>query len=145
MSLLKHHQSVSPDPEGLMSAISELEKNQKAKIEARRVNNRLALDCPVEVVHGNVSQRNGTTFSGSCRDVSPQGCRLVLKAPITVGDVFMVTIKDPQNRFDPIFGRCVRCLLLREDAFEVGVSFFASLTLSEIQNQRANELDLDLN
>lgn len=145
MSLLPHHQSLPSDPEGLLNAISELEQNQKANVKARRTNNRMELDCDVVVLPGNASQRDGKQFEGSCRDISPQGCRLVLKSPITVGDVFFVSIDDPQNRFDPIYGRCVRCVLIREDVFEVGINFFAPISFKEIEGTQSADLDLDLN
>lgn len=147
MSLLPHHKTVPLGPDGLLDAIGELEQNTKSRIQTRRGNNRVELNCDVVVLPGNVSDRGTVKFEGSCRDISPPGCRLILNHPITVGDIYLVSFQTSPKALDPMFGRCVRCHMIREDAFEVGLSFFAPISLSEIspEEKQNTNLDLDLN
>jgi len=144
MSLLPHHQTTQPvDTDGLLDAISQLEQNTQTNVQSRRGNNRVGLDSPVVVLPGNVSDRTGVQFEGQCRDISTHGCRLILKKPITVGDIYLIDIDDQDNSIDAAFGRCVRCHMLREDVFEVGINFFAPVKLSA-NTSTAGSLDLDL-
>jgi len=46
-----------------------------------------------------------------------------------VGDVFLGYIEDEKFRLDPIFFRCIRCHLIRENDFECGISFLSPIDL----------------
>ncbi len=149
MSLHPHHQenvaSPTASPEGLLSAIEELAISTKQNVESsRRGNDRMELNSPVELVPGNVSGRDGKSHSGSCRDISNRGCRLVLTKPLIVGDIYLMSVSNEQLGLDPTFGRCVRCHMIREDAFEVGLNFLSPVSLTTLTKDPSMVLDLDL-
>ena len=68
-------------------------------------------------------------IQGSLGDISTGGCRLLTPVPLGVGDVYRLTFDVAELDLPLCFARCLRCRLLREDAFEVGFSFFAPLCL----------------
>lgn len=152
MSLHPHHQdnAVSPQsgaatPEGLLSAIEDLAKNAKENVKSsRRDNERMTLNSPAELIPGNVSGRDGRVYSGSCRDISNRGCRLILTQPLIVGDIYLMSVENQELGLDPSFGRCVRCHMIREDAFEVGLNFLSPVSFSETTQDDALSLDLNI-
>jgi len=115
MSLHPHHQdNAAATPEGLLSAIEDLAKNTKQNVESsRRGNDRMNINCPAELVPGNVSGRDGRTYNGNCRDISNRGCRLILTQPLIVGDIYLMQVDNDELGLDPAFGRCVRCHMIR--------------------------------
>jgi len=153
MSLHPHHQdnaTATPQggtatPEGLLSAIEDLAKNTKENVESsRRGNDRMTLNSPVELVPGNVSGRDGRKYDGNCRDVSNRGCRLILTQPLVVGDIYLLTIENQELSLDPSFGRCVRCHMIREDAFEVGLNFLSPVSFNAVAEDDSLALDLNI-
>ena len=144
MSLHPHHQTDLEQAEGLLSAIQDLEANSKENVNARRYANRLELNCEVNLLPGNVSDRNGQDFNGKCRDVSNRGCRLVLTKPLVVGDIYLIKIKATAFGGDLIFGRCVRCHMLREDTFECGLNFLSPVSIKASSSNTDALIDLDL-
>jgi len=113
--------------EELLQAITELQQNVKENIQ--RTGTRLTADCGVAVLPGSVSQRGEEPSVGICHDVSTNGCRVVLDVPLLVGDVFLIQFDKRTLQVDPAFSRCVRCVMLREDKFECGFSFFSPVSL----------------
>jgi len=136
MSLHPHHQNGAQNatsPEGLLSAIEELATNtQEAVASSRRGNDRMELNSPAQLLPGNVSGRDGRTYEGSCRDISPRGCRLILTQPLIVGDIYLLSVENQQLDLDPSFGRCVRCHMIREDAFEIGLNFLSTVSFEKV-------------
>lgn len=128
MSLHPHH-TESQTTVDLLSAIDELAENNKSRVNSRRVNNRIELNCAVRVVPANASQRGNFVAEGRCRDVSPTGGRLVLNQAIMVGDIFLAYIEDENFRLDAVFVRCIRCHLIRESDFECGIAFLSPVDL----------------
>lgn len=122
----------------IFSAINELASNTAEMIRARRKNERVRVDAAATMVPANLSDRDSAVWTGICHDISSNGCRLVISSPITVGDVFLLTLKSNKMNIDPIFVRCIRCHLLREDSFECGVAFFSDIRLG---NQASDSLD----
>ena len=146
MSLHPHHQNnTAVSPEGLLSAIEDLAKNTKENVESqRRGNDRMKLNAPAELVPGNVSGRDGRTYTGNCRDISNRGCRLVLTQPLIVGDIYLLEVESEELDLDPSFSRCVRCHMIREDAFEVGMNFLSPVTFNVPAEDNSMTLDLNL-
>lgn len=128
MSLHPHHEKSTPAVD-LLSAIEELAENNKTRVNSRRGNNRVELNCAVRVEPANASDRGKFLLEGSCRDVSPTGGRLILNQAMLVGDVYLIHIEGDQFRLDPTFVRCIRCHLIREGDFECGISFLSSIDL----------------
>ena len=145
MSLHPHHQDTAASPEGLLSAIEDLAKNTRENVEStRRGSDRRTLNSPAVLVPGNVSGRDGRVYNGNCRDISIRGCRLVLTQPLVVGDIYLMNVENEELGFDPSFGRCVRCHMIREDAFEVGMNFLSPVSFND-QILEDDSLSLDLN
>lgn len=144
MSLHPHHQSDLDQAEGLLSAITDLEANTKEKLATRRYSNRLELNCAAKLLPGNVSGRDGTEFNGKCRDVSNRGCRLVLTQPLVVGDIYLIQLDSTSFSGDLVFGRCVRCHMLREDTFDCGLNFLSPVSLDSGQAKQADQTLIDL-
>ena len=128
----------------LLDAISTLEANTKHNIDTRRTLNRVGVNCPVQLQPGNSSDRDGTLTSGTCRDVSPSGCRLVMPQAMTVGDIYLIQLQDEQLTKDALFGRCIRCHMLREDKYECGISFLSPFSLDGPNQSTTGQLDLEI-
>ena len=148
MSLHPHHQDgaqSATSPEGLLSAIEDLATNTKEAVASRRQgNDRMELNSPAQLVPGNVSDRDGQTYNGSCRDISNRGCRLILTQPLIVGDIYLMEVDNEQLGLDPSFGRCVRCHMIREDAFEVGLNFLSPVSFETLTEGSPMDLDLSI-
>lgn len=69
---------------------------------------------------------------------------MVLTQPLVVGDIYLMNIANEQLGFDPSFGRCVRCHMIREDAFEVGLNFLSPVSFETLAEDSAMELDLNI-
>ena len=147
-SLHPHHQDGTQgatSPEGLLSAIEDLATNTKQAVESsRRGNDRMELNSPAQLVPGNVSGRDGRTYDGNCRDISNRGCRLILTQPLVVGDIYLMEVENEELGLDPSFGRCVRCHMIREDAFEVGLNFLSPVSFETLTEGSPMDLDLSI-
>ena len=66
---------------------------------------------------------------GVSGDVSSGGCLLLVATPLMVGDIYWLTFDRSVIDLPPAFGRCLRCRLIREDAFEAGFKFLSPVTL----------------
>ena len=64
-------------------------------------------------------------------DVSRMGCRMMLPRPLQVGAVYKLTLDAEPLDVGTFFARCVRCRLIKEDAFEMGMRFFAPVEIEE--------------
>jgi len=65
-------------------------------------------------------------------DISARGCRILSPVPLGVGDVFRLEFTGQVVQLSMLFARCLRCRLIREDAFEVGFEFFNTVALSDV-------------
>ena len=111
----------------LLQAITELQQSVKENI--KRSDMRFFAECEVVVMPGNISQRGAKPSAGTCHDISANGCRLVLESPVLVGDVFTLQFDQQTLKIDPALGRCIRCIMLRNEKFECGFSFFSPVIL----------------
>ncbi|MEM7457055.1 MAG: PilZ domain-containing protein [Planctomycetota bacterium] len=140
MSLHPHNASVDSHGDDLIAALGDLE--QAVSEGSRRESNRSKLNCAVRLLPGNVSDREiKKAVSGTCKDISPGGCRLVLKSSLIVGDIFLLQVEDKIG-MDPAFVRCVRCHMLREDSFDCGLEFLSPLQLPTNANKDDSLLNL---
>ena len=60
--------------------------------------------------------------------------------PVRVGDVYRMEFEHESLNLPMIFGRCLRCQLVREDAFEAGFKFFAALDLSAVVEKKTDQV-----
>ena len=68
---------------------------------------------------------------GVTGDISEGGCSAVFPIPTRVGDVYRLQFERKQLDLPLTFARCVRCRLIREDAYEAGFAFFSAICLPE--------------
>lgn len=111
--------------------LQELERNTPEEIRKQRSSFRLQVKARVTLQSGNSSELLSYKIQGTTGDLSEGGCCALLPVPIRVGDVYRISFDRTQLDFPLIFARCVRCHLIREDAFEVGFRFFVPVALPE--------------
>lgn len=127
------------DDASALRAMMDLEKNTSSAIRKQRSDARLNGSFPALVEPGNASNRDGQPVKSVCKDLSRNGCRLVCNKPLTVGDIYLITVQSNKMRVPRVFARCVRCSLLSETAFECGLTFFTEV---EVASQQPESSDL---
>jgi len=112
-----------------LDLMQELERNTSDEVRKQRHHARVMIKVGVTLQPGNVSERMKLKMKGVTSDVSEGGCQALFPLPCSVGDIYQLTFD--QGSFDTTttFGRCVRCRLIREDAYEAGFSFFRPIKL----------------
>lgn len=113
------------------AVLQELEANTSEEIRRQRAHFRLSIKAAVILQSGNTSQLMSLKVKGVTGDVSQGGCSVLLPIPIQVGDIYRVQFDRKMLELPLTFARCVRCRLVREDAFEVGLAFFTPIELPE--------------
>ncbi len=119
-----------------------LEKQTAPEIVRERGSVRIEHKLKVVVRSGNSSALLAFKIQGLTADLSRGGCRLLLPLPLGVGDIYRLDFDDSAHKLPQLFARCVRCRLLREDAFEAGMQFFTPVDLpASLQPQGKDLLD----
>ena len=113
------------------SLIQELERNTPEEIRRQRAHFRVTVRARVIVQPGNASQVHNQKLQCSVGDLSEGGCRMVAPLPLAVGDIYRLTFNPQELPLAMTFARCMRCQLLREDAYDVGFRFFSAISLPE--------------
>ena len=111
--------------------LRELEQQTSEAIRRQRSTERHEVQCGVRVRPGNASQAGEPVLEGVTGDVSPGGCRIMTSLPLRVGDVYKLEFAKGELDLPIVFARCLRCRLVREDAFESGFAFFTPIKLDE--------------
>lgn len=119
--------------------LQELERNTPEEIRHQRTHFRLQIKAKVILQSGNSSELQAFRMQGVTGDLSEGGCKALFPLPVRVGDVYRLKIDDETIKVPLIFARCLRCVLLREDAFEVGFRFFSPIELPESALANARE------
>lgn len=117
------------DLDDALQLVEELERNTSDEVRKQRSHARFQIKATVTVQPGNTSDRSRFQTQGSTVDVSEGGGKTVLADPCRVGDVYLLTFDRRELDVPITFARCVRCSLIRENAFEVGFRFFAPVEL----------------
>lgn len=117
--------------EDAIDMLQELERNTSDEIRRQRTHFRLDIKTRVVLQPGNASELLKFKLQGTTGDLSEGGCRLLLPMPVSVGDIYRLSFDRQQLDLPVTFARCVRCQLLREDAFEAGFKFFSPITLPQ--------------
>ncbi|MBK7877329.1 MAG: PilZ domain-containing protein [Planctomycetes bacterium] len=117
-----------------------LERQKSEEIARQRLFSRIDTKLKVVVRPANSSQLLEFKVQGLTADISRGGTRLILPLPLGVGDVYRLEFDTTEHKLPLVFGRCLRCRLLREDAFEVGVQFFAQIELPPSLFGESNDL-----
>ena len=112
-----------------LELLSELERQSMTEIRKLRAHERVDIRVQLTIQPGNSSQLGEFSVLAATCNVSAGGCLVQAPVPVAVGDVFRLQFDRSRMDVPLVFGRCVRCRLLREDAFEVAFSFFSPIEL----------------
>jgi hypothetical protein len=111
--------------------IQELSANTPDAIRRQRAHFRLSIKAELIAQPGNASDMLKLKVKGVTGDVSEGGCSAIFPIPMQVGDIYRLQFDRSSLDLPLVFARCVRCRLVREDAFETGFAFFAHICLPE--------------
>jgi hypothetical protein len=117
--------------EQAVDLLRELERNTSDDVRRKRTHFRMEVKAGVILQPGSVSDRMKLKMLGTVGDLSQGGCRALFPLPVGVGDVFRLEFDVRQLDIPVTFVQCVRCRMLRDDAYEVGFRFFAPIAFPE--------------
>lgn len=117
--------------------LRDLERNTPTEIRRQRAHFRLAIKAAVILQPGNAADLTKLKIQGVTGDVSEGGLSALFPVPVRVGDVYRLSLDRQVLDIPLTFARCVRCRLVREDAFEAGFSFFTPICLPDEVVDRA--------
>ncbi len=128
------------DADSAFDALQELESQTSDDIRSQRSHDRLTVKAAVTLQAGNSSEMLKWEICGVTGDVSSGGCRAMFPVPCRVGDIYRLQIEHERLNVPMVFARCLRCQLIREDAYEAGFKFFTLIDLKEVVQERRSEL-----
>ncbi len=111
--------------------LRDLERNTPEEIRRQRAHFRVAIKAAVILQAGNASELMTFKLKGVTGDISEGGCSALFPIPTSVGDIYRLQFDRKSVDLPLTFARCVRCRLVREDAYEAGFAFFAAICLPE--------------
>ncbi len=117
------------DEDSAFDMLQELERNTPDEIRRMRAHFRIAVKVQVTLQPANASQMLKFRMRGTTGDISQGGCRILFPLPVRVGDIYRLEFDRQQLNVPMTFARCVRCHLLREDAYDAGFTFFTPIAL----------------
>ena len=112
-----------------LEALSELERNTPDAVKQQRAHERVSIRCKVVAEPGNASDRLSMKVQGLTGDLSTGGCQVLFPVPVGVGDLYRLSFDRSMVDTAPIYVRCMRCRVVRDDAYEVGFLFFQPMDL----------------
>lgn len=120
--------------------LQEMEANTSDELRRQRTHFRIAIKAGVILRAGNSRDLITFKLKGVTGDISEGGCSVLFPLPTHVGDVYRLEFDRQAIHVPLTFARCVRCRLIREDAFEAGFSFFNAIALPEHIDEGAEML-----
>ncbi|MEO0512303.1 MAG: PilZ domain-containing protein [Planctomycetota bacterium] len=115
--------------------LGELEQSTPESVRAARAYTRLEVRTRVVVQPANMSERRTLKVQGITGDISAGGCQLLVPIPLNVGDIYWLVFDRSVVDVSPVYGRCMRSRVIREDAFEAGFAFFSPIDLKVASKQ----------
>ena len=115
-----------------IEALKALEVSSQAAVVQKRTKARLSLEIHVTIRRGDSSRRAEPAIAAATSDLSTTGCRVLSPAPILPGDVYWLEFAANEAGVGNRMARCVRCHMIREGAFEIGMTFFDEIDLSDL-------------
>ena len=109
----------------------DLERQKMDEIRKMRSHERVEVQVAVQVRPGNASEHATAPIRATTNDVSQGGCALISPVPLGVGDIYRLSFDRKKLDVPVVFARVLRCRLLREDAFEIGLAFFTEISLGQ--------------
>ncbi len=116
-------------PDEAFQLLQELENSQSEEIRRQRAHFRITAKITLVAQPGNSSDKLKFKVQGVTGDLSESGLGAMFPVPLGVGDIYRLVFDTKKFALPMTFARCVRCHMVREDAFEVGMSFFAPIAL----------------
>lgn len=111
--------------------LEELGEQSIEQLRRKRLHERVSVRTRIILRPGNSSDLLKLKVQGMTSDLSSGGCRALFPVPIKVGDIYRLEFHSADVDVPMVFARCLRCRLIREDAFETGFSFFSQISLAE--------------
>ena len=125
----------------VLETLADFERNTPDAVKRARVATRLRVKAKVIAQPGNSGDRLKFKIQGVTGDVSSGGCQALFPIPLRVGDVYWLNFDRDQLDVDSVFARCLRCRLIREDAYEAGFKFFEPIDVANaVENGRSEAL-----
>lgn len=113
-----------------LDALVALEQSTQSNVTKLRAHERINIHCKVLVQTGNSSERHVPGVEIVTADVSNGGSMALSPRPLAVGDIYWLTFDNSQLMIGSLLARCLRCRLVREDAFEVGFRFLTQIDVA---------------
>lgn len=120
---------LASDEADIWDALMAIKANTPSSVLQMRSSGRIEVRCKVIVRSGNASQRDLPPWEGTTADVSKGGCQIVINRPLWVGDYFLLEFEREHLDVPATMARCLRCRLMNEEAFEIGMKFNNPLTI----------------
>lgn len=117
------------DDADIWDSLIALKANTPSSVLKMRTSGRIELRCKVLLRSGNASQRDAPPLEGTTADVSKGGCQLVVNRPLWVGDYFLLEFDREHLDVPATMSRCLRCRMINEEAFEIGMKFNEPMTI----------------
>jgi hypothetical protein len=121
----------SVNSEQAFDILQELEKSTPDEIRAQRTSFRVMVKAGVTLQSGNSSQLMDFKLQGVTGDISQGGFGALFPLPARVGDVYRLEFEKAKLALPMTFARCMRCVLVREGAYESGFKFFSPIALPQ--------------
>ena len=111
--------------------LQELNGNTTEEIRRQRAHFRIDIKAGVTLQPGNASELLSFKVQGVTGDISEGGLNALFPMPARVGDVYRLHFDRTSLAVPMTFAQCVRCRLVKEDAYESGFRFFAPISLPD--------------
>ena len=111
--------------------LRELEKNTPDEIRRQRSCFRVAIKSKLTLQSGNASQLLDFKLQGTTGDISEGGLGALFPLPARVGDIYRLEFDQEKINLPMTFARCVRCSVVREEAYDCGFRFFRNISLPD--------------
>ena len=132
-------QTDTPLGDDVLELLTDLERNKSDEIKRLRASTRICIRSKVIAQPGNSGDRLKFKVQGVTGDLSAGGCQILFPIPFRVGDIYWLKFDKSEVDIDSVFGRCLRCRLIREDAYEAGFKFFEPIDVSSVVESRNAE------
>jgi len=119
--------------------LRDLEKNTPDEIRSQRHFFRIEIKAPILLQPGNASQYLEGSMKGMTGDISEGGLSAMFPLPVGVGDIFRLNFDRKQLDLPMIYGKCIRCRFVRDNAFEAGFTFFSPIRVPDSLMAKARE------
>lgn len=122
-------QPAKPEPGDAFNLLQELESNTSDELLRQRTHFRIRIKSTLILLPGNASDAQKFRYQGMTGDLSQGGCQALFPMPAVAGDIYRLVFDRQTLDLPMTFAQCMRCRLLRENAFEVGFRFFVPIVL----------------